>query len=100
MSVIGWGMIIVDAGAAIGWPDNWQLIEIGLWGGGHGEENWLGEVAFIPLPGAEPLSVFSGSPNLGVSNWLAFVISTIVLIFQGIMAWFIGQTIFKGKEVN
>ena len=100
MSVIGWGMIIVDAGAAVGWPDNWQLIEIGLWGGGHGEENWLGEVAFIPLPGAEPLSVFSGSPNLGVSNWLAFVISTIVLIFQGIMAWFIGQTIFKGKEVN
>ena len=100
MSVIGWGMIIVDAGAAVGWPDNWQLIEIGLWGGGHGEENWLGEVAFIPLPGAEPLSVFSGSPNLGVSNWLAFVISTIVLIFQGIMAWFIGQTIFKSKEVN
>ena len=40
------------------------------------------EVAFIPLPGAEPLSVFSGSPNLGVSNWLAFVISTIVLIFR------------------
>ena len=32
------GNIIVDAGVAIGWPDNWQLIEIGLWGGGHGEE--------------------------------------------------------------
>ena len=41
MSVIGWGMIIVDVGVAISWPDNWQLIEIGLWGGGHGEENWL-----------------------------------------------------------
>ena len=87
-------------GAAIGWPDNWQLIEIGLWGGGHGEEELVRRGCIIPLPGAEPLSVFSGSPNLGVSNWLAFVISTMVLIFQGIMAWFIGQTIFKGKEVN
>ena len=47
MSVIGWGMIIVDAGVAISWPDNWQLIEIGLWGGGHGEENWLGEMAYV-----------------------------------------------------
>ena len=100
MSVIGWGMIIVDAGVAISWPDNWQLIEIGLWGGGHGEENWLGEVAFVALPGAEPLSAFSGSPNLGVSNWLAFVVSTVVLLFQGIMSWFIGQSIFKGKEVE
>ncbi len=100
MSVIGWGMIIVDAGVAISWPDNWQLIEIGLWGGGHGEENWLGQVDFVALPGAEPLGAFSGSPNLGVSNWLAFVISTVVLLFQGIMAWFIGQSIFKGKEVE
>ncbi len=100
MSVIGWGMIIVDAGAAIGWPDNWQLVEIGLWGGGHGEENWLGQVDYAPLPGAEPLSAFSGSPNLGVSTWLALVISSLVLVFQGVMAWFIGQTIFKAKEVN
>ncbi len=100
MSVIGWGMIIVDAGAAIGWPDNWQLVEVGLWGGGHGEENWLGDVSYVALPGAEPLAVFSGNPNLGVSNWLAYVISTLVLAFQGFMAWFIGQSIFKGKEVN
>jgi len=35
-----------------------------------------------------------------VSNWLSFVISTVVLLFQGIMAWFIGQSIFKGKEVD
>ena len=100
MSVIGWGMIIVDAGAAIGWPDNWQLVEVGLWGGGHGEENWLGDVSYVALPGAEPLAVCSGNPNLGVSNWLAYVISTLVLAFQGFMAWFIGQSIFKGKEVN
>ena len=100
MSVIGWGMIIVDAGVAISWPDNWQLIEIGLWGGGHGEENWLGEMAYVALPAAEPLAVYSGSPNLGVSNWLSFLISTLVLVFQGAMFWFIGQSIFKGKEVD
>ncbi len=100
MSVIGWGMIIVDAGVTISWPDNWQLIQVGLWGGGQGEENWLGEMDYAALPGAEPLAVFTGSPNLGVSNWLSFVISTVVLLFQGIMAWFIGQSIFKGKEVD
>ncbi len=100
MSVIGWGMIIVDAGVTISWPDNWQLIQVGLWGGGQGEENWLGEIDYAALPGAEPLALFTGSPNLGVSNWLSFVISTVVLLFQGIMAWFIGQSIFKGKEVD
>ena len=100
MSVIGWGMIIVDSGVAICWPDNWQLIEAGMWGGGHGEENWLGLTDYQPLPGAEPLSAFSGGSNLGVSDWIAFVISSGVLLFQGIMAWFIGQSIFKGKEVD
>ena len=100
MSVIGWGMIIVDAGVTISWPDNWQLIQVGLWGGGQGEENWLGQIDYAALPGAEPLAAFTGSPNLGVSNWLSFVISTVVLLFQGIMSWFIGQSIFKGKEVD
>ncbi len=100
MSVIGWGMIIVDAGVTISWPDNWQLIQVGLWGGGQGEENWLGQIDYAALPGAEPLAAFTGSPNLGLSNWLSFVISTVVLLFQGIMAWFIGQSIFKGKEVD
>ncbi|MBT4066388.1 MAG: ABC transporter permease subunit [Euryarchaeota archaeon] len=99
-SVIGWGMIIVDAGVAVCWPDNWQLIEIGLWGGGHGEENWLGQMSYESLPGAEPLLAFSGKSGLGVSEWVAFVIATAILLFQGIMAWFIGQIIFKGKEVN
>ncbi len=100
ISVIGWGMILVDSGAAICWPDNWQLIESGLWGGGQGEENWLGESQYAALPGAEPLQAFSGNSGLGVSEWIAFVIATVVLLFQGVMSWFIGQTIFKGKEVD
>ena len=58
MSVIGWGMIVVDAGVAISWPNTWQLIEAGLWGGGHGYENWRGEIAYQSLPGSEPLAAF------------------------------------------
>ena len=100
-SVIGWGMIIVDSGVAVCWPDNWQLIEMGLWGGGNVvEENWLGETEYAALPGAQPLQTFSGNSGLGVSEWIAFVISTLVLLFQGIISWFIGQAIFKGKEVD
>ena len=100
-SVVGWGLIIVDAGTAMCWPDNWQLIEMGLWGGGHVvEENWLGATEYAALPGAQPLQTFSGNSGLGVSEWIAFVISTLVLLFQGIISWFIGQAIFKGKEVN
>ncbi len=100
MSVIGWGMIVVDAGVAISWPNTWQLIEAGLWGGGHGYENWRGEIAYQSLPGSEPLAAFFGTPNLGVSNWLSMIISSGVLIMQAIMAWFVGQVIFKGKEVD
>ena len=100
MSVIGWGMIVVDAGVAISWPNTWQLIEAGLWGGGHGYENWRGEIAYQSLPGSEPLAAFFGAPNLGVSNWLSMIISSGVLIMQAIMAWFVGQVIFKGKEVD
>ena len=100
MSVIGWGMIDVDAGVAISWPNTWQLIEAGLWGGGHGYENWRGEIAYQSLPGSEPLAAFFGAPNLGVSNWLSMIISSGVLIMQAIMAWFVGQVIFKGKEVD
>ena len=102
-SVIGWGMIIVDSGVAICWPDNWQFIQSGMWGGGQISEGWdLGgeAVNYEPLPGAEPLQAFSGSSGLGVTGWIAFVISTLVLLFQGIMSWFIGQAIFKGKEVD
>lgn len=99
-SVIGWGLMIVDAGTAISWPDNWALIEMGLWGGGHGESNWIGDVAFTALPGAIPLALFTSQTGLDMPEWLALVTATFVLIFQAGMAWFIGQALFKGKEVE
>ena len=99
-SVIGWGLMIVDAATAICWPDNWALIEMGLWGGGHGDSNWIGDVVFTALPGAIPLALFSSNTGLDMPEWLALVTATFVLIFQAGMAWFIGQALFKGKEVE
>lgn len=100
-SVIGWGLTLVDAGVALSWPDNWNLIEMGLWGGGNGDYySWSGRWNYNALPGAEPLAVFSGKSGLNMANWAAFVTATMVLLVQGIVAWFIGQTLFKGKEVD
>ena len=50
-------MIVVDAGVASSWP-NMATIEAGLWGGGHGYENWRGEIAY--QSGSEPLAAFFG----------------------------------------
>ena len=99
-SVIGWGLMIVDAGTAISWPDNWALIEMGLWGGGLGESNCIGDVAFTALPGAIPLALFTSKTGLDMPEWLSLVTATFVLIFQAGMAWFIGQALFKSKEVE
>ena len=73
---------------------------MGLWGGGHGESNWIGDVAFNALPGAIPLALFTSQTGLDMPEWLALVTATFVLIFQAGMAWFIGQALFKGKEVE
>lgn len=102
-SVIGWGLTIVDAGTLIFWPDNFYLIEQGLWGGGHQFDEpdfFTGEVAYVDLPGAQALAGFSGDPGLGISAWASMLTSSLVLTFQGAIAWYIGQTIFKGKEVD
>ena len=102
-SVIGWGLTIVDAGTLIFWPDNFFLIEQGLWGGGHQFDEpdfFTGEVAYVDLPGAQALAGFSGDPGLGISAWASMLTASLVLTFQGAIAWYIGQTIFKGKEVD
>jgi len=99
-SIIGWGLMVVDAGTVICWPDNWALIEVGLWGGGNGDTDFFGDVFYEALPGAIPLALFSSKTGLDMPEWLALVTSTMVLVFQAAMAWFIGQVMFKGKEVD
>ena len=100
-SVIGWGLMIVDAGAAMTWPDMAMFIEMGEWGGGNDNCQWgtPGDECGS-LIGSGPLRFFSSGHGLGVSNWVAALIASLVLTIQAIAAWFIGQSLFKGKEMD
>ncbi len=97
-SVIGWGLMIVDAGAAITWPDMAMFLEMGEWAGGNGNAQSGDEGG--SLIGSGPLRFFSSAHGLGVSNWVAALIASLVLVTQAVAAWFIGQSIFKGKEMD
>jgi hypothetical protein len=88
-SVIGWAMNIVDAGAALAWPDTALLIQMGNWGGGFG-----------PLEGAEALSIFASSPGLDLGALATIVVSSVVLVLQAFACWFLGSTLFKSKEIE
>ena len=101
-SVIGWGLMVVDAGAAIVWPDMAMFIEMGNWGGGNNNCSWemYEDGNCGSLVGNEPLSFFTSAHGLGVSNWIAALIASLVLLTQTVAAWFIGQSLFKGKEMD
>jgi ABC-type transport system involved in multi-copper enzyme maturation permease subunit len=101
-SVIGWGLTLVDSATMIFWPDNNTLIEVGLWGGGQSVTSWFsGEERFVSLPAAEALSTFSGSTSgLSLAPWASAVTASLVLIIQAAMSWFIGQIVFKSKEID
>ncbi len=103
-SVIGWGLTLVDSATMIFWPDNITFVQAGIWGGGHVDSSWFNfgdQQSFVALPGAEVLQIYSsGSTGLGVQPWITAVISSLVLIFQGAISWFIGQLIFKSKEID
>ena len=88
-SIIGWAMNIVDAGAALAWPDTPLLIQMGIWGGGNG-----------PLQGADALNIFASNPGLDLSPLVTIVVSMLVLLFQAGACWLIGSTLFKSKEIE
>ena len=89
-SVIGWAMNVVDAGAAMAWPDTGLMVATGLWGGGFGE----------PLEGAEALNTFASQPGLGLSPLPTMILSMGVLLFQAAMCWLLGGALFKSKEID
>jgi len=100
-SVIGWGLMIVDAGAALTWPDLAMFIEMGEWGGGNNNCQWGTDGDDCgSLIGSGPLRFFSSGHGLGVSDWMAVLIASLVLMIQAAAAWFIGQSLFKGKEMD
>ena len=95
-SIIGWALMIVDAAAMLSWPNLDLFILMGNWGGG-GDSGWDFDSS---LDGAGPLGFFSSKPGLGLSAFPAMIISTLVLLFQAAIFWFIGGALFKGKEIQ
>ena len=95
-SVIGWALMIVDAAAMMVWPNLDLFIVMGNWGG-DGIGSWEFDSS---LEGAVPLDFFSSKPGLGLSAFFATIVSTLVLLFQAAILWFIGGALFKGKEIQ
>ena len=95
-SVIGWALMIVDSAAMLVWPNLDVFIEMGAWGGGGDGGTIFGS----SLQGAAPLEFFYSKPGLGLSPFIATIISTLVLLFQAAVFWFLGSVLFKGKEIQ
>ena len=95
-SIIGWALMIIDAAAMLVWPNLDIFIRMGNWGGG-GSSSWNFDTS---LEGSGPLGFFSSKPGLGLSAFTAVIVSTLVLLFQAAVFWFIGGAIFKGKEIE
>tara|TARA_B100001094_G_scaffold150047_1_gene145203 strand:- start:1653 stop:2984 length:1332 start_codon:yes stop_codon:yes gene_type:complete len=95
-SIIGWALMIIDAAAMLVWPNLDLFILMGNWGGSGG----MGWNFDTSLEGAGPLGFFSSKPGLGLSAFTAVIVSTLVLLFQAAIFWFIGGAIFKGKEIE
>ena len=88
--------MIVDSAAMLVWPNLDVFIEMGAWGGGGDGGTIFGS----SLQGAAPLEFFYSKPGLGLSPFIATIISTLVLLFQAAVFWFLGSVLFKGKEIQ
>lgn len=102
LSVVFWGMTIVDACASMIYPDTPFLITQGKSVSGGDDFSALTGYITSPqnLPGTEALNSFWNSPSLGFSPFITLLISVFVLLAMVISMLFIGQAIFKGKEIS
>jgi len=102
LSVIFWGMIIVDACATMIYPDTPILIAQGK--SISSGDDFSALTGYIgssgPLPGTEGLNSFWNSLPLGFSPFITLLISVFVLLAMVVSVLFIGQAIFKGKEIS
>jgi len=85
ISVIGWGVVFVDAAAQWTWGDMSLMIESGRW---------------AELEAAEPLNVFYNANSFDLSPLATMGLATTTLLVITAMVWFVGQSIFKSKEVD
>tara|TARA_B100001093_G_scaffold224852_2_gene215450 strand:- start:3976 stop:5310 length:1335 start_codon:yes stop_codon:yes gene_type:complete len=95
-SVIGWALMIIDSAAMFVWPNLDLFIAMGNWGG-NGDGGWLGDSS---LEGSNALAFAASKPGLGLSAFWSLTVSSLVLLFQAVMLWFIGGALFKGKEIQ
>jgi ABC-type transport system involved in multi-copper enzyme maturation permease subunit len=99
MSIVGWSMSIIDSGAYLAWPDMAMFTQAGEWAGGSNQ----GDSFFIfggnELPGHGALEWAQSDLGLGMGPYATTVVSVIVLLCQATFFWFIGQLIFKSKEI-
>ena len=85
MSIVFWGMQIIDSVSTFTWNDSEYLISKGEYYG---------------LEGNEALSSFYGVPSIGSSPMTTLFISAAVLIGITSLVFFIGQSAFKRKELK
>ena len=99
MSIVGWSMSIIDSGAYLVWPDMAMFTEAGSWAGGSNNDASFFFIGGNELPGYNALEWAQSDLGLGMGPYATTVVSMIVLLFQAAFFWFIGQLIFKSKEI-
>ena len=99
MSIVGWSMSIIDSGAYLVWPDMAMFTEAGSWAGGSNPDGFFFFGGGNELPGYGALEWAQSDLGLGLGPYATTVVSVIVLVFQATFFWFIGQLIFKSKEI-
>jgi len=98
MSIVGWSMSIIDSGAYLVWPDMALFTQKGAWAGGTGDASFFFGGG-NELPGYRALEWAQSDLGLGLGPYATTVLSVVVLFFQAVFFWFIGQLIFKSKEI-
>jgi len=99
MSVVGWSMSIIDSGAYLVWPDMAMFTEAGSWAGGSNNDGSFFLFGGNELPGYSALEWAQSDLGLGMGPYATSVVSIVVLLLQAVFFWFIGQLIFKSKEI-
>ena len=85
MSIVFWGMQIIDSVSTYTWRDSEYLIQQG---------------SFHDLEGHQALESFYGVPSIGSSPLTTLFTSATVLIIITFTVFFIGQSAFKRKELK
>ena len=103
LSVVFWGMTIVDACAMMVYPDTPVLLAQGR--SMRSGTEWSLETGLLSTPGRLPgtgaLNSFWNEVTLaGLSPFMTLILASFVLLILAAIVIFVGQAIFKGKEIS